>query len=273
MARDFCFYPSLLFNLAAMELNFTKYQGTGNDFILIDDRMEKFPVGNHLIKMLCDRRFGIGADGLILIQNHTDLDYRMIYFNSDGSQSLCGNGSRCGFAFARSLEIVKEHATFETTDGIHQIKLENNKIHFQLFDVEHLERINDEEWFVNTGSPHHIVISPDVQNDDIVSKGRKIRNLSTYSRHNGTNVNFAQLLQDKIKIRTYERGVEDETLSCGTGATAVGVMAGKLGFKSPVVIQTLGGELSISFKQDGNKFTEIWLAGPAEKVFEGSVTI
>lgn len=256
-----------------MELHFTKYQGTGNDFILVDDRNQSFPVSNQLIQKLCGRRFGIGADGLILIQNHPDLDYKMVYYNSDGSQSLCGNGSRCGFAFAHSLGMVNQQATFETTDGIHQIKMEDDKIHFQLFDVPQLKKINDKEWFVNTGSPHHIVISNGIEEKDIVTEGRKIRNLSTYSGHNGTNVNFAQLLQDKIRIRTYERGVEDETLSCGTGATAVGIMAGELGFESPVHIQTMGGELSVSFKREGDSFIAIWLAGPAEKVFEGSVTI
>ena len=256
-----------------MELNFSKYQGTGNDFILVDDRDQSFPASNQLVQKLCDRRFGIGADGLILIQNHPKLDYRMVYFNSDGSQSLCGNGSRCGFAFAQSLGMVDQHATFETTDGIHQIKQEGEKINFQLFDVQQLKKINEKEWFIDTGSPHHIVISDDVSSENIVSEGREIRNHPDYSRHNGTNVNFAQLLQDRVKIRTYERGVEDETLSCGTGATAVGIMAGKLGFKSPVHIQTTGGELSVSFKQEGDQFTEIWLAGPAKKVFEGSVTI
>ncbi|MEO9482312.1 MAG: diaminopimelate epimerase [Ekhidna sp.] len=255
-----------------MELHFTKYQGTGNDFILIDDRHESFPASDQLVQKLCDRRFGIGADGLILIQNHPSLDYRMIYFNSDGSQSLCGNGSRCGFAFAQSLGMVDQEAMFETTDGVHQIKMEGGKIHFQLFDVKQLGEINKKEWFVNTGSPHHIVITSEVEKEDIISEGRKIRNLPTYSSHNGTNVNFAQLLQDKVKIRTYERGVEDETLSCGTGATAVGIMAGELGYESPVHIQTMGGELSVSFKRKGDNFTDIWLAGPAEKVFEGSVT-
>lgn len=256
-----------------MELHFTKYQGTGNDFILVDDRDLSLTVSDILVQKLCDRRFGIGADGLILIQNHPKHDYRMVYFNSDGSQSLCGNGSRCAFAFAQSLGIVKDKGTFETTDGVHQIKIENNLIHFQLFDVDKVEQINDNEWFVNTGSPHHIVISDNVESEEIVLKGREIRNLPNYSRHNGTNVNFAQLLQDKVKIRTYERGVEDETLSCGTGATAVGIMAGKLGFKSPVHIQTQGGTLLISYNQNDNSFTDIWLAGPAEKVFEGSVEI
>ncbi|WP_425392796.1 diaminopimelate epimerase [Ekhidna sp.] len=256
-----------------MELHFTKYQGTGNDFILIDDRQESFPVKESIITKLCDRKFGIGADGLILIQNHPSLDYRMVYFNSDGSQSLCGNGSRCGFAFSQSLGIVHDQATFETTDGIHQIKEEDGKIHFQLFDVVEVRQLNDQEWFINTGSPHHIVIMDDIDSLDILPRGREIRNRPEYSSQNGTNVNFAQLLQDGVKIRTYERGVEDETLSCGTGATAVGLMAGKMGYPSPVRIHTMGGELSVRFDQMDKKFTAIWLAGPAKKVFEGSVTI
>ncbi|WP_421763296.1 diaminopimelate epimerase [Ekhidna sp.] len=256
-----------------MELHFSKYQGTGNDFILIDDRDQSFPQKIDLIQKLCDRKFGIGADGLILIQDHPNLDYRMIYFNSDGSQSLCGNGSRCGFSFAQTLKLVSDSATFETTDGIHQIRQDGKLVHFQLFDVSQLNQINDKEWYINTGSPHHIVIVENLNDTDIVSEGRRIRNLTTYSSQNGTNVNFAQLLQSKVKIRTYERGVEDETLSCGTGATAVGLMAGELGYKSPVQIETEGGNLEVHFKKVADGYTDIWLAGPAEKVFEGSVTI
>ena len=256
-----------------MELNFSKYHGTGNDFILIDDRDRSFPDNEDIIQRLCDRHFGIGADGLILIQNHAELDYRMVYFNSDGSQSLCGNGSRCGFAFARTIGMADTHATFETTDGVHQIKMQDGEIHFQLFDVHELKQLDEKDWFINTGSPHHIIISNDVDSEDVVSSGRKIRNSSDYTGHNGTNVNFAQLLQDRVKIRTYERGVEDETLSCGTGATAVGIMAAELGWKSPVRIQTPGGQLSVTFKKEGDFFTDIWLAGPAQKVFEGTVTI
>ena len=240
---------------------------------MIDDRDTAFPVTDQLIAKLCDRRFGIGADGLILIQDHPDHDYRMLYFNSDGTQSLCGNGSRCGFAFARALGMVDAQATFETTDGVHQIKLEDGLVHFQLFDSPEPKKINDKEWYVNTGSPHHIVISEDVKSEDIVAKGRKIRYSDKYSSQNGTNVNFAQLLPNEVKIRTYERGVEDETLSCGTGATAVGLLAGKLGMESPVRIETEGGTLEISFKKEGEKFTDIWLAGPATKTFEGTVTI
>lgn len=256
-----------------MTVRFTKYQGTGNDFILIDDRSQSFPQSTKVITQLCDRRFGIGADGLILIQNHASLDYQMVYFNSDGSQSLCGNGSRCGFAFAKELGIVKSFATFETTDGIHQIKEEDGRIHFELFDVASPQKINDTEAYINTGSPHFIKLVDNVREVDVIENGREIRHSPTYSSQNGTNVNFAQLLQDRVKIRTYERGVESETLSCGTGATAVGLLAGLMGYTSPVQIETEGGELTVSYKYKDNKFAEIWLAGPAEKVFEGSVTI
>lgn len=256
-----------------MIIAFSKYQGTGNDFIMIDDRAESFPVKPQIIQKLCDRKFGIGADGLILLQNHPELDYRMIYFNSDGSQSLCGNGSRCGFAFARSLGMADKQATFETTDGIHEIKLERDLIHFQLFDAKLPQKINEKEWYMNTGSPHHILLSTNVSDDDIVTKGREIRYSESYSSQNGTNVNFAQLLPEKVKIRTYERGVENETLSCGTGATAVGLLAGMLGMSSPISIETEGGDLFVSFELKGDKFTNIWLAGPAEKVFEGTASI
>jgi len=256
-----------------MELHFHKYQGTGNAFILIDNRSLKFPVSTELTRRLCHRKFGIGADGLILIQDHEELAYKMIYFNPDGSQSLCGNGSRCGFAFARELQLAGKKATFETTDGVHQIKLEAGLIHFQISDVSNPKKLSGGEWYLHTGSPHHIVLSEDLNDLDIRVSGRQIRYSESYSDQDGTNVNFAQLLPDKVKIRTYERGVEDETLSCGTGATAAGLLAGSLGYKSPVTVETEGGELKIFFEKTKNKFTNIWLAGPAEKVFSGKITI
>ena len=265
-------YPSQLTS-QIVTFNFHKYQGTGNDFILIDDRTKSFPATAATIKQLCERKFGIGADGLILIQNHPSQDYRMIYFNSDGSQSLCGNGSRCGFAFARALGMVKDAATFETTDGIHQIRLMNDLIHFQLFDTPLPRQVGEQEWYLDTGSPHHIVSSENVALEEVVAKGSAIRYSETYSSQNGTNVNFAQLLPNGVKMRTYERGVEDETLSCGTGATAVGLLAGMLGRSSPVFVETEGGNLSVSFEQVGDKFVNIWLAGPAVKVFEGTASI
>lgn len=256
-----------------MKIEFHKYQGTGNDFILIDNRLEEFEASDQLIQKLCDRKFGIGADGLILIQNHPDLDYRMVYYNSDGSQSLCGNGSRCGFAFAKELGLVNTSASFETTDGIHKIKLEEDLIHFQLFDISKTQQISDEEWYLNTGSPHHIRLLDSIQSLDVKTEGATIRYSEQYIGQNGTNVNFAQLLSDKVKIRTYERGVEDETLSCGTGATAVGLLAGSLGYTSPVTIETEGGELKVFFNKEADRFTDIWLAGPAKKVFAGSISI
>ena len=256
-----------------MKIHFHKYQGTGNDFILIDDRNRSFPVNKKLVQKLCNQKFGVGADGLILIQPHDNLDYKMVYFNSDGSQSLCGNGSRCAFAFARSLEMVGSSATFETTDGVHKIKYEDDLIHFQLFDTPKPEQLSENDWYLNTGSPHFIQIVHDVVSTEVVKKGREIRNSDEYIGQNGTNVNFAQLLPEHIKIRTYERGVENETLSCGTGATAVGLLAGLLGYQSPVRIETEGGNLFVHFKNEDDGYREIWLAGPAELVFEGSVTI
>ncbi|MEM6643931.1 MAG: diaminopimelate epimerase [Bacteroidota bacterium] len=256
-----------------MEISFYKYQGTGNDFILLDDRSEQFPASKELVQKLCDRRFGIGADGLILIQNHPQHDYRMVYFNSDGSQSLCGNGSRCGFAFARFLKMVDQKAIFETTDGVHQVKLEGGIIRFQLSDVEMPSKISDREYFLNTGSPHHIVICDEVETIDVLSEGSAIRNSSAYTGQNGTNVNFAQLLPDRVKMRTYERGVEGETLSCGTGATAVGLLAGAQGMESPVNIETLGGNLKVYFQKKTEIYTQVWLAGPAEMVFKGTLNI
>lgn len=256
-----------------MVLKFSKYQGTGNDFILIDNRQSAFQKSDDLIKRLCDRKFGIGADGLILIEEHPDLDYRMVYFNADGTQSLCGNGSRCGFAFAKSLGMVSQNARFETTDGIHEIKEEGGIIYFGFSPIENtIEEIGDDK-YLDTGSPHYIRIVEDVDGVDVFSEGRDIRNLSAYSSQNGTNVNFAQLLPKGVKMRTYERGVEDETLSCGTGATAVALVASQLGLKSPVKLETKGGTLSVSFELKDGFFENIWLAGPAEKVFEGTVAI
>lgn len=257
-----------------MVLNFSKYQGTGNDFILIDNRNEIFPTEHELITKLCDRRFGIGADGLILIENHPDsMDYRMIYYNSDGTQSLCGNGSRCGFAFAKSLGIVTNEARFEASDGIHDIKEEHGTIHFGFPPIENKIHNEGDDKFLNTGSPHHIRFVDDVDEIDVFTEGKKIRNLSVYSSQNGTNVNFAQLLPNGVKMRTYERGVEDETLSCGTGATAVALVASQHGLESPIKLKTKGGELTVSFELEDGFFKNIWLAGPAKKVFEGTVNI
>lgn len=256
-----------------MVLNFSKYQGTGNDFVIIDNRQGLFPKNEQNVIKLCDRKFGIGADGLILIENHPDLDYRMVYFNSDGTQSLCGNGSRCGFAFAKSLGMVNDSGRFETTDGTHGIKVENGIIHFGFSSIENEIKEVGNDKYINTGSPHYVRMVNDVDAVDVCAEGKQIRNLAVYSSQNGTNVNFAQLLPEGVKMRTYERGVEDETLSCGTGATAVALVASRHGLKSPVKLETRGGTLSVSFDHKNGTFENIWLAGAAEKVFEGTVTI
>ena len=255
-----------------MELQFSKYQGTGNDFIIVDNRTSSFPKGVALVQKLCDRRFGIGSDGLILIENHDTLDYRMVFYNPDGSESLCGNGSRCGFAFARALGMVDEKATFETTDGVHQAIVSDGIVSFSLFDNSNLTK-NGSDYYVNTGSPHFVKIVKEIDAVDVVSEGSTIRYSDAFVGQNGTNVNFAQVLQDRVLVRTYERGVENETLSCGTGVTAVGLVASHLGFNSPVTIETRGGLLTVSFEKEGNSFTNIWLTGPATFVFKGTVEI
>jgi diaminopimelate epimerase len=254
-------------------IQFHKYQGTGNDFVMIDDRERLFPLGNKsVIAHLCDRRMGVGADGVILIQHHASLDFRMVYYNPDGSESLCGNGSRCAIAFAKTLGIIGETTTFETTDGIHDGFFEGEIVHFHLHDVTKTEKIGD-DWFINTGSPHHIVLTPNVDAEDILTKGSTIRYSGHYSPK-GTNVNFLERKENGIKVRTYERGVEGETLSCGTGVTACAIAASFLGYESPVAIEAKGGNLSVSFdKKNDSKFENVFLAGPAVKVFEASITI
>ena len=256
-----------------MIIQFHKYQGTGNDFIMIDDRQMTFPKDNStLITRLCDRKLGIGADGVILIQPHDTLDFRMVYFNPDGSQSLCGNGSRCAVAFAKSLDIIGDKTTFETTDGIHDAYFEGDIVHFHLHDVHEIEKRRG-GWYINTGSPHHIDIVTDLENHPILERGRTIRYDEAYAP-GGTNVNFLEKTDVGIKVRTYERGVENETLSCGTGVTACALAASYLSYGSPVKVFTKGGELTVSFqKNENDEFSNIYLAGPAKKVFEGQIDV
>ncbi len=254
-----------------MKISFTKYQGTGNDFVVIDNRSGHFPkTDRKVIARLCDRRFGIGADGLMLIEDHEQLDFRMIYFNSDGSQSLCGNGSRCAVSFARTLSIIGDSTHFETTDGVHDAFFEGNRVHFHLHDVGSLEKIGS-DFFIDTGSPHYVRFVEDIEEVDVVREGREIRYSSAYAP-GGTNVNFVEA-GDPLKARTYERGVEAETLSCGTGVTAVAIAAASAGRPSPVHISTRGGDLSVSFRKEGDTFTDLYLSGPATRVFAGEVDI
>ncbi len=255
-------------------IQFFKYQGTGNDFVMIDDREEAFDTDNHeLIAFLCHRRFGIGADGLILIRNHPDADFEMIYFNSDGHlTSLCGNGSRCAVMFAHRLGMVQNKCFFMTVEGILKAKIEDGLVHLNMPDVQDIQSFDD-HLFINTGSPHHICYVNDAGNYDVFSNGRRIRYGEPYGEE-GANVNFVSALEDnKIFVRTYERGVEDETLSCGTGVTAAALAQGFRGAPSPVAVKTPGGELKVSFERDGNGFRNIYLIGPAKMVFEGKISI
>ncbi|MBA3900661.1 MAG: diaminopimelate epimerase [Bacteroidetes bacterium] len=262
-------------------LNFSKYQGTGNDFILIDNRDLSVNISSANIAALCHRRFGIGADGLMLLQNKTGYDFEMIYFNADGNQSsMCGNGGRCIAAFAAYLGIIKDKGTFWAIDGEHPVEIKENKqsemlVSLKMIDVTKIKSGND--YFVlNTGSPHYILFTDNVEQINVIKQGKEIRNSSSFIKE-GINVNFVEIKSNSIKMRTYERGVEDETFSCGTGATAAGIAAifsGKLTNTESVQVQVPGGNLKVHFSKTGTEgFSDIWLEGPATFVFTGKIEI
>ncbi|NLP56659.1 diaminopimelate epimerase [Lutibacter sp. B1] len=259
-----------------MNLHFFKYQGTGNDFIMIDNRELFFPKNNEtLINKLCDRKFGIGADGLILLEPSNTYDFKMIYFNADGKEgSMCGNGGRCIVAFAKQLNIINTKTTFDAVDGLHYATIENEQVNLKMIDVSNIEVTNDFS-FLNTGSPHHIRFCDDVASINVKELGAKIRYGAPYFE-NGTNVNFVeQTSENSFKVRTYERGVENETLACGTGVTAVAIAASKTKktTNQNIQIEVLGGTLEVSFKKEDNTYTNVFLKGPAQFVFEGNIRI
>lgn len=264
----------LLFNCPHQKLrviSFHKYQGTGNDFVMIDNRDLRFDRSDlTTVSKLCDRRFGIGADGVILIENHAQFDFEMIYFNPDGSQSLCGNGSRCAVMFAKALGIIENEAEFLAIDGPHKAFIEADEVHLLMNDVTSFEKIGD-DYLINTGSPHYIKYVSAVDHLNVVADGKAIRYSERFTKE-GVNVNFIQKeSSNTLAIRTYERGVEGETLSCGTGCTAAALSLGLQGGKSPVKLKAQGGNLRVSFDRDENRFTNIYLIGPAQKVFEGKI--
>ena len=253
-----------------MNISFYKYQGTGNDFVMIDDRAEKFPVEDQeLVAHLCHRRFGIGADGLILLRNKAGYDFEMVYFNADGRLgSMCGNGGRCTVAFAKFLGVIQNQTRFLAADGDHEAAVENGLVSLKMNEVNSVECGTD-FYYMNTGSPHYVTFGENVAEENVFEKGRSIRYNERF-KEEGTNVNFAEMRPDKsLYIRTYERGVEDETYSCGTGVTASALAASLKGLESPVKIETPGGNLEVSFKKQGEHFTDIYLTGPAEQVFKG----
>jgi diaminopimelate epimerase len=256
-----------------MTIQFFKYQGTGNDFIMIDNRQEVFSKNNtKLIKQLCDRRFGIGADGLILLENDKISDFKMVYYNSDGNESsMCGNGGRCIVAFAKQLNVIENETTFIAVDGEHYAKISvDGIVSLQMKNVDEIKMASDYV-FLNTGSPHHITLVEDVKSVPVKEIGSQIRYSDLYGKP-GSNVNFVEAISDSLfAVRTYERGVEDETLSCGTGVTAAAIAMNAIGKTTSNEISLLveGGELKVTFKKEGKNYTDVFLIGPATFVFKG----
>ena len=262
-----------------MLLSFSKYHGTGNDFVMVDGRaLEKAPFTTDIIRRLCERRFGIGADGMIFLENSQQFDFAMRYFNSDGKEgSMCGNGGRCITAFARDLGIIKTHSSFEGIDGKHEASiLDNGEIRLKLIDVEGIEQLED-GYLLNTGSPHFVRFVEGLEQLDVDQAGRQIRHESRFGRE-GVNVNFVERMKatDSIRVRTFERGVEGETWSCGTGVTAAAISAcfdsgtDNLAYK----VYTRGGNLGVSFKKSKKgAYSDIYLSGPASHVYDGTVEI
>ncbi len=260
-----------------MRLEFYKYQGTGNDFILIDNRKRNLSLSTEQIAFLCHRRFGVGADGLMLLEAEPGIDFKMVYFNSDGHESsMCGNGGRCITAFARLLGVIGNKACFLAIDGIHDAVInEDESVSLKMQDVKHVE-LGEGFYFLNTGSPHYVAKVENVMAYDVVGHGRRIRNSEAYAA-DGTNVNFIEKTDEALLVRTYERGVEDETLSCGTGVTASALVAALQGIsteKNKCLVKTPGGTLEVSFdKVLEHNFYNIWLKGPAQFVYKGEISL
>jgi diaminopimelate epimerase len=266
-----------------LKFTFYKYQGTGNDFIMVDNRELFFGnPGTATVANLCDRRFGIGADGLILLENDAEHDFKMVYYNSDGNESsMCGNGGRCLVKFASKLGLVNRKVVFTAVDGLHEAVInEDGWVSLKMKDVNEVIRDADgSACFLDTGSPHYIKEVGAISEFDVFNEGKSIR-YSDRFREQGTNVNFIEKIGEELWVRTYERGVENETFSCGTGVTAAALAHYSKQLdgpgKEPVVynIQTLGGALRVRFVPGANNtFSDIWLEGPAEMVFEGTKEI
>ena len=258
-----------------MNVSFYKYQGTGNDFIIFDNRALFFPKNNNLlISNLCNRYFGIGADGLILLENDENSNFKMIYYNADGNEStMCGNGGRCIVAFAKKLQLFDKKTKFSAIDGMHYAEINDNKVSLQMINVNDI-KVFGNSVFTNTGSPHHIEVVDNLEDFPVVIKGRQI--INKHYQTEGCNVNFVeQLNNETFKVRTYERGVEDETLACGTGVTAVAIAMhfNKKSSSNCIKLIVLGGSLEVQFKEHKGDYTDIILSGPATFVFEGKIAL
>jgi diaminopimelate epimerase len=256
-----------------MKLTFYKYHGTGNDFVMIDNSIANLELTQQQVAALCHRRFGIGADGLIFLQKHPTSDFEMLYYNSDGNTStMCGNGGRCIVKFAADLNLINRETTFMAIDGLHRAKIDDNGlVNLQMNDTKKAEE-KAGGWFINTGSPHHIQKVDNVDAVDVQHTGKTLRDAYGSA---GANVNFVELAPDKLRVRTYERGVEAETYSCGTGVTAVALAAHQQGWANSqkVEVETPGGLLHVAFLETKNGYENIWLIGPAVFVFKGEIDI
>lgn len=259
-----------------MQLTFYKYQGTGNDFVIIDNRKGEISLSQKQVAHLCDRRFGIGADGLMELRLEEGYDFKMVYYNADGHEgSMCGNGGRCITRFAHDSGISRSSYEFIASDGPHTSYIDQHDIiHLKMKNVDNVSIYNSYS-FLNTGSPHVVKAIDNIMNYDVKEEGKAIR-YNSYYKAEGVNVNFVERLDaHSIYVRTYERGVEDETFSCGTGVTASALLNAhnEVGFNH-VDVKTLGGSLYVEFDKTGEEqFENVWLCGPAKKVFEGAVEV
>ncbi len=258
-----------------MKISFYKYQGTGNDFIILNNLNNEYSLTTEQIRHLCNRRFGIGADGLMLLNASQEYDFDMDYYNADGRRSsMCGNGGRCLVKFAGDQKLRKSNYFFTAIDGLHEATIEDDGwVHLKMKDVHRINTIHNDS-VLDTGSPHFVRHATDVRGLNVYKEGKSIRYSDLY-REEGINVDFVEEEDNDIYVRTYERGVEDETLSCGTGVTAAALVFAhnETGFNR-VNVATPGGKLAVEFDKTGeDKFENIWLCGPAEFVFQGTVEV
>lgn len=257
-------------------LSFEKYQAAGNHFMMIDARnLSQQLFDSQIIQKYCDPHFGVGANGLILIKNKLGFDFEMLYFNPDGSAAFCGNGARCAVLFAKKLKIIDKTAYFSAIDGSHYASIDGNQAQISMQNVELIQLIASNLYFLNTGAPHAVIWVDDVEKVDVVREAKKIRHDTRFAPA-GVNVNFASIQNDLIFVRTFERGVEDETLSCGTGVTAVAILAFylKKTFKNTIHVKTFGGILQVDFSFLGvQNFSDITLKGPVQSIFSGVIPI
>lgn len=261
-----------------MKIHFFKYHGTGNDFIIVDNRLAQQNFSKEQIQKLCHRKFGIGADGFITLTSSKVADFEMKFWNNDGSNSMmCGNGGRCIAAFAHHLGIFEKRSRFIAPDGIHVAEILNenetsNTVSLSMCDTKLPQPFSENEFYINTGSPHLVVFVKDIKNTDVFSVGSTLRNDPRFAP-DGVNVDFVEIIcENQIFVRTFERGVENETLSCGTGVTASAIayaFKNKLTAYHKISVQTLGGTLEMLLEKDDIQISNIRLVGAATLVFQG----